>query len=97
MLKVVLEYTNCLDDQRIFFKILASYNIKIIKTRSLFLIRPRVTIYIDDYNKLNVLILDLNKTCCYGVRVVRVRTINKLDNKISIYNSYKLNTKRKSG
>lgn len=77
MLKVVLKYTDCLQDGRNVFGVLAAHNVKILKTRSGLSIYPKVTICIDDYNKLNDILSDLNRTCSYEVRVVKVKDINK--------------------
>lgn len=72
MLKAVLKYTDCLQDGRNVFSILAAQNIRILKTRTPCLsIYPRVTILIEDYQELNKLLCTLNYSCNYEVRVVK--------------------------
>lgn len=39
-------------------------------------IYPQVTIHVNDYDELNMLIQKLNDACLYGVEVVKVNTIN---------------------
>ena len=77
MLKVVLKYTDCLQDGRNVFGVLASHNVKILNTRAFLTMYPKVTICIDDYNKLNNVLYDLNRECSYEVRVVKVKDISK--------------------
>lgn len=77
MLKVVLKYTDCLQDGKNVFGILAAHNVQILKTRNGLSIYPKVTICIDDYNKLNDILYDLNCACYYEVRVVKVKDISK--------------------
>lgn len=73
MIKVVLQYTDCLQDGRKVFGVLSAHNVKILKTRKGSSIYPKVTICIDDYNKLNDILYDLNRICSYEVRVVKVK------------------------
>ena len=73
MLRVVLKYTNCLQDGRKVFRILASHNVEILHTWSFLTMYPRVTIRIKDYDKLNDILYDLNKQSSYEVRVVKVK------------------------
>ena len=76
MLKVVLRYTDCLQDGRNVFRILADNNAKILKTRKGFSIYPKITIVVKDYNELNFLISELNHNCFYEIRVVKTKVIN---------------------
>ena len=76
MLKVVLRYTDCLQDGRNVFRILADNNAKILKTRKGFSIHPKITIVVKDYNELNLLISELNCNCSYEVRVVKTKIMN---------------------
>lgn len=72
MLKVVLRYTDCLQDGKNVFSVLAEQNIRILKTKTPCLsIYPRVTILIEDYQELNKLLCNLNCRCDYEVRVVK--------------------------
>lgn len=76
MLKVVLRYTNCIQDGRNVFRILADNNVKILKTRKGLSIYPKITIVVKDYNELNFLISELNHNCFYEIRVVKTKVIN---------------------
>lgn len=73
MLRVVLKYTNCLQDGRNVFRILASHNVEILRTWSFFNMYPRVTIRINDNSKLNDILYDLNKKCFYEVSVIKIK------------------------
>lgn len=75
MLRVVLKYTDCLQDGRIVFGVLATHEVEILHTRSFLTMYPRITICIKDYEKLNNLLYDLNKQTSYEVRVVKVKRI----------------------
>lgn len=75
MLRVVLKYTDCLQDGRIVFGVLAAHKVEILHTRSFLTMYPRVTICIKDYEKLNNLLYNLNKHTSYEVRVVKVKRI----------------------
>lgn len=76
MLKVVLRYTNCLQDGRNVFQILADNNVMILKTRDGWSIYSKITIVVKDYNELNFLISELNRNCSYEVRVIKTKIIN---------------------
>ena len=73
MLRVVLKYTDCLQDGRVVFGVLAAHEVKILHTWSFLTMYPRVTIRIKDYDKLNDILYDLNKQSSYEVRVVKVK------------------------
>ena len=78
MLKVVLQYTNCLQDGRNVFNILANYGVAILKTQSRsWSIFPRITIVVRDYKELNDLVCVLNRNCNYEVRVVKTKFIKE--------------------
>ena len=77
MLKVVLKYTDCLQDGRNVFGVLAAHNVKILNTRAFLTMYPKVTICIENYDELNNILYDLNRTCSYEVRVVKVKDISK--------------------
>ena len=81
MLKVVLQYTDCLQDGRNVFKILANYGVAILKTQSRSCsIHPRITIVVRDYKELNDLVCVLNCNCEYEVRVVKTKFIKEKTN-----------------
>lgn len=73
MLRVVLKYTDCLQDGRNVFSVLAAHKVEILHTWSFLTMYPRVTIRIKDYDKLNDVLYDLNKQSSYEVRVVKVK------------------------
>lgn len=81
MLKVVLQYTDCLQDGRNVFNTLSKYSVAILKTReSRCSTRSKITIAIRDYAELNDLIGALNRNCIYEVRVVKTKTIKEKAN-----------------
>ena len=73
MLRVVLKYTDCLQDGRNVFRVLAAHKVEILHTWSFLTMYPRVTIRIKDYDKLNDVLYDLNKQSSYEIRVVKVK------------------------
>lgn len=77
MLKVTLQYHgDCGLDTRNVFSNLASSNVYILKTKcESYDNRHKITILIDDYDKLNKLVLDLNRNTSYGVIVLKVKKI----------------------
>lgn len=75
MLKVVLRYTDCLQDGRRVFNILAGYGVAILKTRPGWSIYPKITIMVRDYPTLNEVVCELNRNCTYEVRVVKTKQI----------------------
>ena len=70
-MKAVLEYTNCLQDGKNIFKILANNNIEVLKTRLCTSLYPKIIIRIENYSELMNLVYELNNGSIYGVRVVR--------------------------
>ena len=79
MLRVVLQYTDCLQEGKTVFGTLAAHNVEIIKTTCLpFSICPRIIIRIEDINKLNECLYDLNKNSIYEVRIVKAKKENLL-------------------
>lgn len=74
MLKVILQYTDCLQDGRNVFSYLAAKGVAILKTANHF-INPKVHILVPDLQVLNAMVCDLNRRCNYEVRVVKVKKI----------------------
>lgn len=71
----VLKYTDCLQDGRNVFRVLANRNIEVLKTKQkAYNIYPQITIRINEQNELNQLLSDLNRNCEYEVRLVKVKT-----------------------
>lgn len=73
MLRVILKYTDCLQDERNVFNTLAIRNVEILKTRQGFSIYPKITIRIKNNDELNQLLSALNRNCTYEVIVVKVK------------------------
>lgn len=81
MLKVVLQYTDCLQDGQNVFNTLANYGVAILKTQSRsWSIYPRIIIVVRDYAELNDLVYALNCNCIYEVRVVKTKFIKEKQN-----------------
>ena len=73
-MKVVLEYTDCLQDGKNVFSILAANDVEILKSKKIYWsIEVLVTIRIKDGNELNKLIYELNRNCKHEVRVISVK------------------------
>ena len=75
-MKAILKYTDCLHDGKRVSSVLYENNIQILRIRPGKSIYPQVTIHVNDYDELNMLIQKLNDACLYGVEVVKVNTIN---------------------
>lgn len=75
-MKAILKYTDCLHDGKRVSSVLYENNIQILRIRPGKSIYPQVTIHVNDYDELNMLIQKLNDVCLYGVEVVKVNTIN---------------------
>ena len=69
----VLKYTDCLQDGKNVFRVLANRNVEVIKTRQGISIYPNITIRINDQNELSQLLSDLNRNCTYEVRLVKIK------------------------
>lgn len=74
MLKVTLQYTDCMLDGKTIFRILAEHNATIIKTKHKSCsTHTRVIILVDDIRSLNELLSDLNSQSIYGATVVKTK------------------------
>lgn len=74
-MKVILQYTDCMCDDKNVFGVLALNNIEIIKTKQgRYSIYPLVTIRVKDTDTLNKILEQLNKKSVYGVRIVKVKS-----------------------
>lgn len=70
-----MEYTECMQDGKNVFRVLAAHNVEILKTKQKAdSIYPEITIRIKDNNELNQLIRALNNNCTYEVRVVSIKS-----------------------
>lgn len=73
-MKVVLQYTDCMRDERNVFRTLGELNVTIIKTiPDIFSIYPKIIIKVANYFELNEILAILNKNTTYGVRLVKVK------------------------
>lgn len=74
-MKVILQYTDCMCDDKNVFGVLAINNIEIIKTKQgRYSIYPLVTIRVKDTNTLNKILEQLNEKTVYGVRIAKVKS-----------------------
>ena len=74
----VLKYTDCLQDGRNVFRVLANRNVEILKTWQGCSIYPQITIRISDQNELSQLLSDLNRNCAYEVRLVKIKSERRI-------------------
>lgn len=81
MLKVILQYTDCLQDGKRFFSILAKYPVVILKSKENgWSTKVKVTVIVPDYDALTELIYELNQRCIYEVRVVKMKQLKEKHN-----------------
>lgn len=74
-MKVILQYTDCMCDDKNVFGVLARNNVEVIKTKQKqFSIYPLITIRVKDADTLNKLLEQLNEKSVYGVRVAKVKS-----------------------
>ena len=74
----VLKYTDCLQDGRNVFRVLANRNVEILKTKQGCSIYPQITIRISNQNELSQLLSDLNRNCAYEVRLVKIKSERRI-------------------
>ena len=81
MLKVILQYTDCLQDGKKVFAYLASKSVAIVKTTNVLCgFKPKIHVLVSDIAELNNIVHDLNTTCSYEVRVVKVLKMKRGNN-----------------
>lgn len=74
-MKVILQYTDCMSDDKNIFGVLARNNVEVIKTKQKkFSIYPLITIRVKDTDALNKILEQLNEESVYGVRVAKVKS-----------------------
>lgn len=74
-MKVILQYTDCMCDDKNIFGVLARNNVEVIKTKQgQFSIYPFITIRVKDTDALNKILEQLNEESVYGVRVAKVKS-----------------------
>lgn len=85
---VKIKYTDEYGDKKIVYGILASLNIKIIKTKDY---NEIITLYIENIEKVNTMLLKLNENTNNGVSLINCR----LSLKEAISNLFRKNKKEK--
>lgn len=71
----ILKYTDCMQDGRNVFGVLAKNNVEIVKTKTnKFNIYPEITIRVNDKSELNKILYELNKACAYEVALMKVKS-----------------------
>jgi len=71
----ILQYTECLQDGRNVYRILAKNNAEIVKTVCKFgSIYPKIVIRVEDIKELNDLLEQLNDFSIYGVRLLKIKS-----------------------
>lgn len=84
-MKVILQYTDCMCDDKNVFGVLARNNVEVIKTKQKqFSIYPLITIRVKDAEFLNKIIKQLNEESFYGVRVVKVKSDKSFIEKVKM-------------
>lgn len=74
-MKVILQYTDCMSDDKNVFGVFARNNLEVIKTKQgRYSIYPLVTIRVKDTDTLNKILEQLNEKSVYGVRIVKVKS-----------------------
>ena len=74
-MKVILQYTDCMSDDKNVFGVLARNNVEVIKTeQKKFSIYPLITIRVKDTDTLNKVLEQLNEKSVFGVRIVKVKS-----------------------
>ena len=74
-MKVILQYTDCMSDDKNIFGVLARNNVEVIETKQgQFSVYPLVTIRVKDTDTLNKILKHLNEKSVYGVRIVKVKS-----------------------
>lgn len=74
-MKVILQYTDCMSDDKNVFGVLARNNVEVIKTKQeQFSIYPLITIRVKDTDTLNKVLEQLNEKSVFGVRIVKVKS-----------------------
>ncbi len=82
-MKATLRYSDCLQDDRKVFRILAENNIDIVKIKiQEWSLVVYITIFVDSRQKLNELLYKLNCECPFEVSVVKISGA-RIKNKMS--------------
>ena len=74
-MKVILQCTDFMSDDKNVFRVLARNNVEVIGTKQKqSSIYPLITIRVKDTNILNKILEQLNEKSVYGVRIVKVKS-----------------------
>lgn len=74
-MKVILQCTDCMSDDKNVFGVLARNNVEVIKTKQKqSSIYPLITIRVKDTNTFNKILEQLNEKSVFGVRIVKVKS-----------------------
>lgn len=77
MIKAVLRYTDCLQDGRKVFAIIANNKATLVGTKHNWSAYPRVIVLVKDYDHLSCLLHELNTSCNYEVRLIKYHTVRE--------------------
>jgi hypothetical protein len=77
MIKATLRYTNCLQDGRNVFAVLAGYNIPILKSSRGDSMYPKIVALFNDQTELSTVLGSLQKHCSYEVRLVKSKFVKE--------------------
>lgn len=84
-MKVILQYTDCMSDDKNVFGVFARNNLEVIKTKQgRYSIYPLVTIRVKDTDTLNKILEQLNEKSVYGVRIVKVKSDKSFIEKVKM-------------
>ena len=79
-MRAILRYTDCLQDGKNVFRVLAENDVEILRTKQRsYSIYPEITILIANQQKLNELLGKLNCGCTYEVRLMKTQKGNVCD------------------
>ena len=74
-MKVILQYKDCMSEDKNIFGVLARNNVEVIETKQKHCsIYPLITIRVKDTNTLNKILEQLNEKSVYGVRIAKVKS-----------------------
>lgn len=79
-MRAILRYTECLQDGKNVFRVLARQNVKILQTKQrAYSIYPEITVLVSSRQELNEILYELNQNCVYEVQLVKTQASVKCD------------------
>ena len=79
-MRAILRYTECLQDGKNIFRVLARQNVDILRTKQkYFSIYPEITVLVSSRQELNKILDELNQHCTYEVQLVETQASVKCD------------------